>query len=126
MLLTFKYIDNNRFMARIMCFASNCVNYINNEYIEDIVKIGSEKSCHVNCSTYVAKSLEYAMKHTFNVKYLYVLTKNLDYKGNIDHKIICNCKECTYNFANTCTSTDINVCRERTNNFSNIYCKKFL
>lgn len=113
-------------MTRVMCFAFNCVNYINNECTKNIIKMNNKKSCNVNCSTYLRESLECGIKNYLDKEYLDILTNNLNYKGDIDHKIICNCEECTYNFANICTSTDINVYGEGAEYFLNALCKTFL
>ncbi|MDO4534619.1 MAG: DUF1540 domain-containing protein [Clostridium perfringens] len=115
-------------MTRIMCSIPNCINYINNQCTANTVKINRSKEGYnnINCTTYVSRSLKDSIENYFNIGYLQLLVKGLDYEYDIIHKIICNCQECTYNFANTCTSTDISVYGRNAEKFSQTYCKTFL
>ncbi len=109
-----------------MCSVSNCINYINNQCIANKVQIGNNKKLNsINCSTYKPNSSRDNIESYFNTNYLNALVSNLDYEDDMIHKIVCYCKECTYNFADFCTSTDINVYGKEVEDFSNTCCKTF-
>lgn len=97
-------------MTRIMCSASNCINYINNRCIAVTIKVAGieSKICReTSCNTYKSINLESTLKSICNIDFMVILLQSINYKKDTNHEIVCDCESCTYNFARVCTSTDI-------------------
>lgn len=99
-------------MLRLTCSASNCINYMNGMCTAETIEVkgnSAEKKSETQCETFAPRTLGNALKNAFNTNYAGALMQAIDSNHDITHEVKCNAIDCTYNVANKCTSTDIQI-----------------